>query len=103
MANVSANFDQDNVAPFLRRLIPLVSNGFKLHDVARVERMLQRMKVDQTFQIRFPVRYQGRDVEFVVRAFMDDLASPDMTFETDDGFCAAIEAELVRYFDELGL
>jgi hypothetical protein len=103
MATTSANFDYANVAPFLRRLIPLMSNGFKMHDVARVQRLLQRMKVDQTCQIRFPVRYRGRDVELVVRAFMDDLAGPDMEFETDDGLCVEIRTELARFFDELGL
>lgn len=83
--------------------MPLMANGFKMQDVARVERMLQRMKVDQTCQIRFPVRYAGRDVELVIRAFMDGVAAPDLEFETDDQLCAKIKAELVRFIDELEL
>jgi len=91
MARTSANLESANVAPFLRRLMPLMANGFKMQDVARVERMLQRMKVDQTCQIRFPVRYQGRDLELIIRAFMDDVAAPDIEFETDDHLCAKIK------------
>jgi hypothetical protein len=101
LASVSANFDQTDVIAFARRLIPFISKGFNLNHVARIDRMLQRMRVDQTCQIRFPVRYQGRDVELVVRAFMDDLASPDVTFETDDGLCSDIEAEIVRFIEEI--
>lgn len=34
---------------------------------------------------------------------MDDVAAPDMEFETDDDLCADIRNELDRFFDELGL
>lgn len=103
MAKTSVNLESGNVASFLTRLIPLIANGFKMHEVARVERMLQRMKVDQTCQIRFPVRYHGRDVELTVRAFMDDIAAPDLEFETADDLCADIRSELVRFVEERGL
>ena len=103
MAQTSASFDSTNVARFLRRLMPLIANGFKMHDVARVERMLGRMKADQTCQIRFPVRYHGRDVELVIRAFMDDVAAPDMEFDTDDDLCSEIRSEFERFFEERGL
>jgi hypothetical protein len=40
-------------------------------------------------------------VELAVRAFMDDVASPDLTFETDDGLCADIGAEIERFIEEI--
>jgi hypothetical protein len=103
VATTSAGFDIEHVAPLLRRLIPFIQSGFRFEQVNRVMRMIARTKRDETRRVRFDIRYHGKDIELIVTAFMDDIDSPDVIFETDEQLCAEIRSEIRRFVEELGL
>ena len=92
----SANFDSEEVGPFLARLKPLIELGFSDKEILQVQKTLESMKVDEEKDLEFPIRYQGEQTVLRIRIFMDDVNAPDLFFFTDPKLAEAIDAEIAK-------
>ena len=99
----STNFDSEMVRPFLERIRPFIDSGFGAEEVERVCQVAATLPQDQEGTIAFQIRYAGKEAEFKVRVFMDDVDSPDIYFFTPGGLKEQIEAEFRRFAEERGI
>jgi|SRR5215469_16127607 len=99
----STNFDLENVRPFLQRISPLIESGFGDVQIEQVCQLAQRMEIDATEELRFPIRFAGKDTFICISIFMDDIESPDIYFFSPPALAAQIDAEMQKFFEELGI
>jgi hypothetical protein len=103
LEEASTSFDSENVGPFLGRLKPLIESGFSDGEIIQVQRMMERLKIDEEKELEFPIRYHGRQTVLRVRIFMDDVDSPDLYFFTDPELAKEIDKAMEKLADELGM
>jgi hypothetical protein len=99
----SMNFDAENVAPFLDRVSPLVESGFGPTEKEKVLDFLASLRIDEEKELSFSVRYAGTTSTLKVRIFLDDVGAPDLYFFACAPLSIAIQAEMERFADELGI
>ena len=74
----STNLDVDELLPFLQKLSALIDSGFGKKEVSEVVGVAEMMRVEQTKNFRFPIRYRRESCNLFVSVFMDDVDSPDL-------------------------
>ena len=99
----SMNFDAENVAPFLERVSPLVESGFGVNEKKEVLALLASLQVDTEKELSFSIRYAGAKSTLKVRIFLDDVGAPDLYFFACPPLSVAIQAEMEKFADELGI
>lgn len=99
----STNFDLENVRPFLQRISPFIESGFGPAQIDQVCRLAERMEHNDEQQLEFPIRHAGRDSLMRIGVFMDDIDSPDVYIFSPPALAEQIDAEMERFFDDLGM
>ena len=99
----SANFDAENVAPFLERIAPLIEAGFDATERTKVLELLASLRLDDEKELSFPIRYAGAKSTLKIGVFLDDINAPDIYFLAPAGLSDAIETEMIKFSDELGI
>jgi hypothetical protein len=98
----STNFDLEDVAPFLKRVVALIDSGFTVADAQRVAVQIGKQAVDSTREYRFNVRAGGVRTPLQIVAFMDDVDAPDIYFFTSKALAERIDAAMAKYMEEVG-
>jgi hypothetical protein len=99
----SANFDAENVEPFLRRVSSLIESGFGDAEIKKATAFINSTGHDDEREMAFRVKYRGNDTDFRVRIFMDDIDSPDLYFFAPSALCDEIGQEMEKFAEELGI
>ena len=90
----SANFDSDQVQPFLERIAQSIDSGFGATEIAAVVKRLRRLKLNQTGHAGFLITHKGTRCPFRICIFMDDVDAPDIDFYAPVELTRRIEDEL---------
>ena len=98
----SANFDLENIGPFLGRLSAFIESGFGANEIQKVCRAVDEMEHDEQREMEFPIRHGGTDSLLRVGIFMDDVDAPDLYFFSPPALALQIDEEIDRFFEELG-
>ncbi|WBY07049.1 hypothetical protein PIB19_16620 [Sphingomonas sp. 7/4-4] len=100
-SEASMNFDKENVRPFLTELERRLHLGIEIDALAQ---FLLDTPIDEEHAVTIPIRYRGKPMALLVRAYMDDVDAPDLYFETDSKTLRnAIDAEMARFAKARGL
>ena len=99
----SMNFDQENVGPFLERIIKFIPAGFAKPQADAVVQMIEGMSHNEEKEIEFEITYNGSETLFIVRAFMDDIEAPDLYLFGPPGLAKQIDNEMDLFCEELGI
>lgn len=102
LTEASANFDLQNVEPFLLRVAAQV-DGLGTEEVNVLVREVSAMSPDAEESWAFEVVYQGVVTPLHIRVFMDDVDAPDVYFFTSPELAEAINKQMTAYFEELGI
>lgn len=97
----SANFDRENVRPFLERLNSSLALNL---DVAKLSELVAKTAIEQEQSQSIVARFRGEDVQVVFRVFMDDVDSPGIYFISESKPLAdAIDTQIREFTEELGI
>ena len=96
----SANFDSEDVRPFLERISKHVESGFDFDQIELLCRAIASLELDQEATMEFPVCCQGQESKLEVHLFLDDTDSPDLYFWAVPGLISHIEAEHSSFFEK---
>lgn len=99
----SANFDSENVSPFLERIAPHIEAGFGAPERTKVLDLLASLQLDDEKELSFPIRYAGAKSTLKIGIFLDDIDAPDIYFFAPAALSDAIEAEMIKFCEELGI
>jgi hypothetical protein len=97
LAEASANFDGEQVAPFLNLLSLKLDRGFGKPEIDLVDSRLLEMELDEVVTFNFRVCYAGKETPLLIEVFVDDVDAPDVAFFTSPELAATIE----KLFDEV--
>lgn len=104
MHETSMNFDQEKVSLFLERLIPHIDSGFGTLEIHTVLRLIESLFVDEDGEVKFPITYQGQDIQLTVQVAMDDIEAPDVYFFSENvTLIRMIDLELGTFCKEQGI
>ncbi len=103
MNEASANFDLENVQPFLERLKPLIESGFSDKEILQLQKSVASMEVDEEKDFEFQIKYNGQSSALKIHVFMDDIESPDIAFFAVPELADKIDEEIQRFFEDLGI
>jgi len=95
-AETSANFDFEELAPFLKRISRHITSGFKAPQISALLKKVRRLKPDKDADFVFPIKFQGDLCPFYIRVFMDDISSPDVSLYAPVKLTRLIEKEMKR-------
>lgn len=98
----SANFDLEDVGPFLQRVVALIDSGFAIPDARALAARIGQQPVKSTREYRYTVVARGVRSPLRIVAFMDDVDAPDLYFYTDRTIAERINAAMKRYFKDVG-
>ena len=97
----SANFDLENVRPFLERLRDRQSIELEIDQLVE---FAAQTAYDDEREISSKGRIKGKSVAFNFGVFMDDINTPDIyIFSRNRAFIEAMTSELHAFWDELGI
>jgi hypothetical protein len=99
----SANFDVENIPPFLRRIAPLIESGFGEEQIDLIVDVATRLAVDQEQALVFPIRHAGQPAVLEARVVMDDIAAPDLYIFAPAALASEIAGAFARFAEELGI
>lgn len=99
----STSFDTPNLQPFLERLVPLVESGFGQAEVAEVMAAAVALKHNAEAEFSFNIRNRDTSARLEIGLFADDFEVVDVYFMSPPQLAKQIDAEIVSYFDELGM
>jgi hypothetical protein len=102
LQEASANFDIEDVKPFLARVVALIDSGFTTADARALAERIAQQPIDSEREYRYTVLADGAHTELHIVAFMDDVDAPDIAFLTHAKLAAKIDAAMQQYFDEVG-
>ncbi|HSD30299.1 MAG TPA: hypothetical protein VLB49_00170 [Gemmatimonadales bacterium] len=102
LQEASANFDLQDVEPFLTRVVALLDSGFTSTDVKDLARTLAAQPAKSERRYEYTVIAGGTRGPLQILVFMDDVDSPDITFFADSGLAARIQAAAKQYFVDVG-
>jgi hypothetical protein len=97
LEEASMNFDEANVASFLRGLSPLFHGGIPEEDLKAIESVLEKLKVDQTVNLLLTLNYEGEEVPLLLQLFKDDEGEIDLGFFGSAGVAEAIQQEMAAW------
>jgi len=100
-AESSADFDREQVEPFLQRLSSALDAGFGPEEIARVLTTLDRLSLDEEAELEFSVVYQGETVPLDLTLALDEPESPDLYFFTSPALAARLDALMDQLAQEL--
>ena len=103
LSEASVNFDQENLYPFLLRIIPFIEAGFGEAEARRVEAFSDAIPHDEEQKVEFQVTYRGVQTLLNFRIFKDDIDAPDVYFKSHPELIQQIRGEFEPFFGELGL
>jgi hypothetical protein len=93
-ASISANFDLDDVRPFLLRL------GWDRRTAAITERWIRGIHLEQGKSIEVSITYDGKSSKLFIGCFMDDIDAPDLEFRGPPKLIREIRAHLHAFMKE---
>jgi hypothetical protein len=102
LEEASANFDLEDLRPFLERVVALLDSGFTPADVEHLASKIAAQRLDSQKVYEYTVVAHGIRTPLRVEVFMDDIDSPDIAFFTEPGLAKRIQAAILTYFDEVG-
>jgi hypothetical protein len=103
LKEASMNFDAETVGPFLDRVAPLIESGFGSPEKMQVLDLLASLQLDDEKELSFSIRYAGEKSTLKVGIFLDDFDAPDLCFLACEPLSAAIQAEMIKFADEMGI
>ena len=92
----SANFDYEQVQPFLIRISGLIGSGFGAAEIAALMKKAQSLRPDQSCQTVFPITHGGVAGPLRIRIFMDDVDAPDVYFYAPVALAKQIDDEIKK-------
>ena len=98
----STAFDQENVAPFLRRVAAQLQSGFSESDAEKLANLVGKLGLEETQSWEYSVSFQGKSVPLVIEAFQDDYEAPDLYFFTSRELAGRINEEIDAFAEQLG-
>jgi hypothetical protein len=98
----STNFDYEQVQPFLERIARLIDSGFGSGEIATLMKKAQRLRPEQTYQVVFPITFEGNFAPFHIRVFMDDVDAPDVYLYAPVKLTRQIDNEISRLDSKTG-
>ena len=101
-AEVSANFDLEDVEPFLLRLTTLMPGSFRERYARQLAAWIAEQPVDSEKRYVYGVVFDGKKTDLEVVAFMDDIDAPDLCFCTHPELARRIDRLIDDYFEEAG-
>lgn len=75
----SANFDLEEVQPFLKNVSKLIESGFGAVELSALMERVKVIPVEKSSQLIFPIVFQGVASPIYFSVFMDDVDAPDIT------------------------
>ena len=97
----SANFDLENVGPFLHQLEGRLKLGLPID---RLLAQTRKTRVEATTEAGFTVSFRGKPIAIVYRVFMDDVDALDLyIFTSNNELTDAITREFDSFFAKHGL
>ena len=97
----SMNFDMENVKPFLERANKNLKLGLNIEQLIK---HTSSVRPESEKSISLQATYLGKSIPLTYKVFMDDINAPDLYFFTPSkGLADALNNELVRFADELGI
>ncbi len=103
LSEASMNFDLATLAPFLDRVSSLVESGFGEPEITRFMAEVSAMGVDAEKRWSYSVIHAGHPTPLQVAVFMDDIEAPDVAFFTSAALAEAIDQEMMKFAEELGI
>ena len=97
------NFDQENVKSFLQRIAPFIDSGFGSNEINRVVELIDGLDHDEEKGLEFSIVFKAQPSPFLVRAFMDDIQAPDLSFFGPPELAERITFEMRAFCEELGI
>jgi hypothetical protein len=98
----SANFDLEDVTPFLRRVVALVDSGFAAGDAKVLAARIAKQAVGSGHEYKYSVVAGGVRGPLLIRVLMDDADAPELYFFTNRALAERIDAAMKKYFEEVG-
>jgi len=95
LVETSANFDMDNVGPFMERVSGVIPSGFGPAEVAQVVALAQGMEVNDEQVLTFNITFAGQPIQLYINVFLDDVDAPDVYFFSTPALIKKIE-EIMR-------
>jgi hypothetical protein len=99
----SMNFDMKNLRPFLVRLSHIVQAGFSESEIETVISLAMKLKVDQQNDFTFDIKYNDKSTKLKISILLDDIDAPDVYFYSCPELANAINNEMVKFAEELGI
>lgn len=99
----SMNFDQENVRPFLQRIVPFITYGFGEWQIDEVMNLIESMAHDEERELSFDVVHDGQSTPLIVHVFMDDIGAPDVYFFTSARLAELIDSEMEQFCEDLDI
>jgi uncharacterized protein len=98
-AHTSISFDLEQVEPFLARLSRRVDSGFSASDASALAAEIAKMPVDGEREWQLAVTFRGEPESLIIRAFMDDVAAPDIAVTGTRALVAVVEEEFGQFMN----
>lgn len=92
----SANFDLEQVAPFLKRVAERIEGGVQTADIERLVTDLEDMEPDEEATFTFTITYLAERQPLEIRVFMDDEGAPDLEFVSGPKVVSMIQRVLTE-------
>ncbi len=102
IAEASMNFDLNGVKPFLEHLTVIFTSGFGKADAAALANSVAALRVDATLTRTYAVVYEGQRMTLRIKAEMDDIDAPDLSFFAPPALRARVDAELKEFARQRG-
>jgi hypothetical protein len=102
LKEASANFDMEDVAPFLKRLVALVDSGFTSADAEVLADRISKQALDSEREYKYPAGTKSGRTPMRIVVFMDDVDAPDIAFFTEPALADQINAAMAKYFEAVG-
>jgi hypothetical protein len=101
-AEASTDLTFAQVRPFLERLVPLIDSGFASSEIAEVDRMVRRLRLNQADGLEFPIEFAGKETTLIIEVFMDDIDTYAVYFLTTPDLAERIDRQMQRFLEAMG-
>lgn len=95
-SETSANFDLDELGPFLKCISRHITSGFRNAEISSLVKKVRRLRPDSDADFVFQIRFKGVICPFHIRVFMDDVNAPDVSLYGPPQLTRLVEKEMKR-------
>jgi len=85
------------------RLSYIVQEGFSESEIETIMSSAKKLKVDQQNDFTFEVKHNDKTTKLKISIFLDDIDAPDVYFYSCPELASAINNEMVKFAEELGI